>query len=162
MAVVHELPPAVPRNIRGRTIRIEASDSFHPIAGNPMRWCRLRLCFSRQLFLLRQFPELLATSAKSSMKRPYPKRFLGSFEWLCVCDALSFIEQSCRTSACLKLNDRVGSPRERCSQKINNIPLSATKIHPGYNMAREPSMRANCLSRDDGRGVTITSRRPRA
>jgi hypothetical protein len=45
-----------------------------------MRWCRLRLCFSRQLFLLRQFPEPLATSAKSRMKRPYAKRFLGSFE----------------------------------------------------------------------------------
>jgi len=162
MAVVHELPPAKPRNIRGRTIRIETSNAFEPIARNPRRWSRFGRRFSRWFVLPRQFPEPLATRAKSSMKRPYPKRFLGSFEWLCVCDALSFIEQSCRTSACLKLNDRVGSPRERCSQKINNIPLSATKIHPGYNMAREPSMRANCLSRDDGRGVTITSRRPRA
>jgi hypothetical protein len=76
------------------------------------------------------------------MKRPYAKRFLGSFECLCVCDALSFIEQSCRASACLDLGDRVGSPREHCSQEINNIRFSAMKIHPGYNMAREPSMRA--------------------
>src|SRR5262249_33449383 len=30
--------------------------------------------------LLRQFPEPLATSAKSRMKRAYAKRFLGSFE----------------------------------------------------------------------------------
>src|SRR5262249_50516126 len=79
---------------------------------------------------------------KSGMKRPYAKRFLGSFECLCVCDALSFIEQSCRAGACLEFNDRVGSLRERGSQEINNIPLSATKIHPEYNMAIEPSMRA--------------------
>jgi len=76
------------------------------------------------------------------MKRPYAKRSLGSFECLCVSDALSLIEQSCRASACLDLGDRVGSPRERCSQEINNIRFSATKIHPGYNMAREPSMPA--------------------
>src|SRR5215472_5896441 len=55
---------------------------------------------------------------------------------------LPFIEQSCRSGACLDLGDRVGSPRERCSQEINNIRFSATKIHPGYNMAREPSMPA--------------------
>jgi hypothetical protein len=60
------------------------------------------------------------------MKRPYAKRFLGSFECLCVCDALSFIEQSCRASACLDLGDRVGSLRERGSQKINHIRFSAT------------------------------------
>src|SRR5215471_8892085 len=131
MAVAHELAPAVPRNVRGRAISIEASDPFDPIAGNPMRWCRLRLCFSRWFVLPWQFPEPLATSAKSSMKRSYAKRSLGSFECLCVCDALSFIEQSCRASACLDLGDWAGLLCERCSQKINHIRFSA-KIHPGY------------------------------
>ncbi|HKF13090.1 MAG TPA: hypothetical protein VKB89_30995 [Xanthobacteraceae bacterium] len=69
--------------------------------------------------------------SKSSMKRSYAKRSLGSFECLCVCDALSFIEQSCRASACLDLGDWAGLLCERCSQKINHIRFSA-KIHPGY------------------------------
>src|SRR5262249_13913308 len=34
--------------------------------------------------------------------------------------------------SCLDLGDRVGSLRERGSQKINHIRFSATKIHPGY------------------------------
>src|SRR5262249_18945806 len=151
MAVAHELAPAVPRNIRRRAIRIEASDPFDPIAGNPMRWCRLRLRFSRWCVLSRQFPEPLATRSEPHPNRPYAKEFLGLFESLCVCDALSFIEQSCRASACLDLGDRVGSPRERCSQEINNIRFGATKNHPGYNMAESHRCEPNCLSRNLGR-----------
>src|SRR5215813_14017222 len=85
------------------------------------------------------------------MKRPYAKRSLGSFECLCVSDALSLIEQSCRASACLDLGDRVGSPRECCSQEINNIRFSATKIHPGYISPWSHRYQPNCLSRNVGR-----------
>src|SRR5262245_64368576 len=85
------------------------------------------------------------------MKRHYAKRSLGSFECLCVCDALSFIEQSCRASTCLDLGDRVGSPRERCSQEITNIRFSATKIHPGYIPPWSHRCQTSCLGRNVGR-----------
>src|SRR5215469_5716859 len=80
------------------------------------------------------------------MKRPYAKRSLGSFECLCVCDALPFIEQSCRASACLDLGDRVGSLGERGSQEINNIRFGATKIHPRYISPWSHRCQPNCLS----------------
>jgi hypothetical protein len=71
----------------------------------------------------------VATRSKASPKRPYAERLFRLSERPCVGDALSFVEQSCRSGACLQPGDSVGSVCQRCSQKLHHIRFSGATVH---------------------------------
>jgi hypothetical protein len=80
LAVVPELPPTVPREVIGRTIRVETGDPLDPIDWNGT--ATFLRCFrfdGRRITLSWQLPKPLTSGSKAGPAGPYAKRFLRAF-----------------------------------------------------------------------------------
>jgi hypothetical protein len=81
----------VPRDVIGRTIRVETGDPLDPIDWNGTATFS-RPGFDGAFALSWQLPPPLSASSKSSPKRPYAKRFLRAFEYLDMRDGLTLAD----------------------------------------------------------------------
>ena len=84
----------MPRDVIGRTIRVEIRGPLDPIDWNGT--ATFLRCFrfdGRRIALSWQLPKPLTSSSKAGPAGPYAKRFLRAFEYLRSRDGLPFAKQ---------------------------------------------------------------------
>jgi hypothetical protein len=138
-AVVHELPPAVPRNVRGWTIRVQAS--------NPRNHGSLSRGNSHSHWLRDPKPARIDLMRSDSFARR------NGFASVMCCRSLS--NPAARAFAS-RLSDSAGSLCERCSQELHNIRFSGASLH----QADMAVGRSNRKARRDGQWCAVLTRQP--